>query len=83
MSDQITYDDKADLIVDTTIDDMFKVSASDMNEIKNVVNSHADDIDVANNNITDLNNNKLDVSKIWGQAVKFNFDRLFYLLIYA
>jgi hypothetical protein len=68
MSDQITYDDKADLIVDTTIDDIFKVSASDMNEIKNVVNSHADDIDVANNNITDLNNNKLDADAVLNQA---------------
>ena len=68
MSDQITYDDKADLIVDTTIDDKFKVSASDMNEIKNVVNSHADDIDVANNNITDLNNNKLDINAVLNQA---------------
>ena len=68
MSDQITYDDKADLIVDTTIDDIFKVSASDMNEIKKVVNSHADDIDVANNNITDLNNNKLDINAVLNQA---------------
>lgn len=68
MSDQITYEDKADLIVDTTIDDIFKVSASDMNEIKNVVNSHADDIDVANNNINDLNNNKLDVDAVLNQA---------------
>ena len=68
MSDKITYDDKADLIVDTTIDDIFKVSASDMNEIKNVVNSHADDINVANNNITDLNNNKLDVDAVLNQA---------------
>ena len=68
MSDQITYNDKADLIVDTTIDDKFKVSASDMNEIKNVVNSHADDIDVANNNITDLNNNKLDINAVLNQA---------------
>ena len=68
MSDQITYDDKADLIVDTTIDNIFKVTASDMNEIKNVVNSHADDIDVANNNINDLNNNKLDINEVLNQA---------------
>jgi hypothetical protein len=79
MSDQITYDDKADLIVDTTIDDMFKVSASDMNEIKNVVNANAqemdlnkaevqDDITVINNNITDLNNNKLDINAVLNQA---------------
>ena len=79
MSDKITYDDKADLIVDTTIDDIFKVSASDMNEIKNVVNANAqemdlnkaevqDDIAVINNNITDLNNNKLDINEVLNQA---------------
>lgn len=44
MSDQITYDDKADLIVDTTIDNIFKVTASDMNEIKNVVNGNAEEV---------------------------------------
>ena len=48
MSDQITYDDKADLIVDTTIDDKFKVSASDMNEIKKVVNTNAEEVDEIN-----------------------------------
>ena len=79
MSDQITYDDKADLIVDTIIDDMFKVSASDMNEIKEVVNANAqemddnktevqDDIAVINNNITDLNNNKLDINAVLNEA---------------
>ena len=68
MSDQITYDDKTDLIVDTTIDNIFKVTASDMNEIKDVVNSHADDIDEANNNITDLNNNKLDANAVQNEA---------------
>ena len=79
MSDQITYDDKADLIVDTTIDDMFKVSASDMNEIKSVVNANAqemddnntevqDDIAVINDNITDLNNNKLDADAVKNEA---------------
>lgn len=79
MSDQITYGDKADLIVDTTIDDMFKVSASDMNEIKSVVNANAqemddnnaevqDDIAVINNNITDLNNNKLDADAVKNEA---------------
>lgn len=41
---EITYDDKADLIVDTTIDDIFKVSASNMNEIKNVVNGNAEEV---------------------------------------
>ena len=44
MSDQITYDDKADLIVDTTIDNIFKVTADNMNEIKNVVNGNAEEV---------------------------------------
>lgn len=68
MSDQITYDNKVDLQVATNIANINKVTASDMNEIKNVVNSHADDIDVANNNITDLNNNKLDIDAVLNQA---------------
>lgn len=68
MSDQITYDNKVDLQVATNIANINKVTASDMNEIKNVVNSHADDIDVANNNITDLNNNKLDADAVQNQA---------------
>lgn len=48
MSDQITYDDKVDLQVATNIANINKVTASDMNEIKEVLNSHADDIDELN-----------------------------------
>lgn len=48
MSDQITYDNKVDLQVATNIANINKVTASDMNEIKDVVNSHADDIDELN-----------------------------------
>lgn len=48
MSDQITYDNKVDLQVATNVANINKVTASDMNEIKNVVNSHADDIDELN-----------------------------------
>lgn len=68
MSDQITYDDKVDLQVATNIANINKVTASDMNEIKNVVNNNADDIDVANNNITQLHNNKLDIADVLNQA---------------
>lgn len=41
---KITYDDKIDLHVDSSIADINKVSASDMNEIKTAVNDNADDI---------------------------------------
>lgn len=41
---KITYDDKIDLHVDSSIADINKVSASDMNEIKSAVNDNADDI---------------------------------------
>ena len=79
MSDQITYDNKVDLQVATNIANINKVTASDMNEIKNVVNANAqemdlnkakvqDDIAVINNNITDLNNNKLDINAVLNQA---------------
>lgn len=41
---KITYDDKIDLHVDSSIANINKVSASDMNEIKTAVNDNADDI---------------------------------------
>ena len=71
MSDQITYNDKADLIVDTTIDDKFKVSASDMNEIKNVVNNNAEEVcDITSLTTTDKTNvvnavNELNAPEKW------------------
>lgn len=71
MSDQITYDDKTDLIVDTTIDNMFKVTASDMNEIKSVVNTNAEEIgDTTSLTTTDKTNvvnaiNELNVPEKW------------------
>ena len=65
MSDQITYNDKADLIVDTTIDDKFKVSASDMNEIKKVVNQNAT---ATETELTRLETDKLDIADVLNQA---------------
>lgn len=44
MSDQITYEDKVDLQVATNIANINKVTASDMNEIKSVVNGNADEV---------------------------------------
>lgn len=41
---EITYDDKVDLQVATNIANINKVTASDMNEIKNVVNGNADEV---------------------------------------
>lgn len=60
MSDQITYDNKVDLQVATNIANINKVTASDMNEIKNVVNSHADDINTHAEEI-----NELDAPEKW------------------
>lgn len=79
MSDQITYEDKADLIVDTTIDDIFKVSASDMNQIKSAVNGNAEDVgDISTltttdktsvvNAINELETDKLETSAIVNEA---------------
>ena len=47
MSDLITYEDKIRL-KSQNVSEKYKVTAEDMNEIKNVVNSHADDIDELN-----------------------------------
>lgn len=41
---EITYDDKVDLQVATNIANINKVTASDMNEIKNVVNDNAENV---------------------------------------
>lgn len=48
MSEQITYDDKVDLNVDSTIANINKVTANDMNEIKSVVNENAETLDEIN-----------------------------------
>ena len=94
---EISYTDKADLIVDTTIDDMFKVTASDMNEIKSVVNTNASTLDATNTNIGTLSNltttdktsivnaiNEINVSSkvLWtGRATSVDIDLTGYSLI--
>lgn len=45
---EITYDDKIDLNVESTIANINKVTASDMNEIKSVVNGNAETLDDIN-----------------------------------
>lgn len=45
---EITYDDKIDLNVESTIANINKVTASDMNEIKSVVNANANTLDNIN-----------------------------------
>ena len=44
MSSKINYQNKVALINDETIPDENKVTASDMNQIKQVVNSNADEL---------------------------------------
>lgn len=71
MSDQITYDDKVDLQVATNIANINKVTASDMNEIKNVVNGNADEVgDISTLTTTDKTSvvnavNELDAPEKW------------------
>lgn len=75
MSDQITYDNKVDLQVATNIANINKVTASDMNEIKDVVNGNAEDVgDISTltttnktsvvNAINELETDKLETSAI-------------------
>lgn len=72
---EITYEDKADLVVDTGIDEVFKVTASDMNEIKNVVNGNAEDVgDISTLTTTDKTSvvsaiNELETDKLETSAV--------------
>ena len=56
MSEQITYDDKVDLVVATNTANINKVTANDMNEIKSVVNANADTLVTTNSNIGTLYN---------------------------
>ena len=56
MSEQITYDDKVDLVVATNTANINKVTANDMNEIKSVVNANADTLVTTNSNIGTLSN---------------------------
>lgn len=68
---EITYDDKVDLQVATNIANINKVTASDMNEIKNVVNNNAEEVgDITSLTTTDKTNvvnavNELNTPKKW------------------
>lgn len=54
----ITYDDKVAINENSQVADINKVTASDMNEIKNIVNQNANDLDdVINNKITEIGSN--------------------------
>lgn len=72
---KITYDDKIDLHVDSSIANINKVSASDMNEIKTAVNDNADDIgDISTLTTTDKTSvvnavNELETNKLEASAV--------------
>lgn len=72
---KITYDDKIDLHVDSSIANINKVSASDMNEIKTAVNDNADDIgDISTLTTTDKTSvvnavNELDTDKLETSAI--------------
>jgi hypothetical protein len=71
MSDQITYDNKVDLQVATNIANINKVTASDMNEIKSVVNTNAEEVgDTTSLTTTDKTNvvnavNELNTPEKW------------------
>ena len=54
MSSKITYENKGALKNDLDVPDKNKVTEDDMNEIKNVVNANADELDTAKENIGDL-----------------------------
>ena len=88
---EITYDDKVDLQVATNIANINKVTASDMNEIKNVVNGNADEVgDITSLTTTDKTNvvnavNELNAPEKWvsvgataptdGRRVWFEYSR--------
>lgn len=65
MSDQITYDNKVDLQVATNIANINKVTASDMNEIKSVVNGNAT---ATETELTRLETDKLNIADVLNQA---------------
>lgn len=62
---EITYDDKVDLQVATNIANINKVTASDMNEIKSVVNQNAT---ATETELTRLETDKLDIADVLNQA---------------
>ena len=73
---EITYDDKIDLNVESTIANINKVTASDMNEIKSVVNENAETLDEINvpSNWVEVGTTAPTDKKVWFKANKNIFD---------
>lgn len=73
---EITYDDKIDLNVESTIANINKVTASDMNEIKSVVNANANTLDEINvpSNWIEVGTTAPTDKKVWFKANKNIFD---------
>lgn len=74
---KITYDDKVDLHVDSSIADINKVSASDMNEIKSAVNDNDDNItalDTPEKWVAVDKNAPTDGRRVWFKKSKNLFD---------
>lgn len=58
MIQKITYENKEALQNDETIEEIHKVTDENMNEIKEVVNAHADDIERVESDVTKILNNQ-------------------------
>ena len=78
MASKINYDDKVSLQTQENIPDVNKVSSKDMNEIKTVVNANADELDVANKNIKNLQEaqgtNNTDITNLKNRATTLEND---------
>ena len=75
---KIDYDDKESLQNDENIPNKNKVIDSDMNQIKEVVNNNATELETAENNITELDKvvaqNKGNIESIQGQVTNLEVD---------
>lgn len=71
MADKILYTNKEELIDDESIPLKNKVTADDMNEIKEVVNSHADDIETLETEKADRTEIPTDLSELSNENTKF------------
>ena len=72
MSEQITYDDKVDLIVATNTASINKVTANDMNEIKNAINTNGTTLDNINvpSNWVEVGTTAPTDKKVWFKGSK-------------
>lgn len=71
MAEKILYTNKEELIDDESIPVKNKVTADDMNEIKEVVNSHADDIETLDSQKADRTEIPTDLSELSNATTKF------------